>query len=178
MAARVGKYLLFETLGEGAFGKYVFFEGARAGVPVGGLCRRGRWSCSGSSRHVGRCALWPLCRRLRCGLPDRRLLFFCVWGGAGGGWLAGVGGRGAVGVVREVGGRGEWRRHGPPPAWGGWIGGRPRVGETATTVGWARRGPIAPGDGIVAARAWRVIRALGRRRGGRVVPRRGGVLRY
>lgn len=24
MAARVGKYLLFETLGEGAFGKYVF----------------------------------------------------------------------------------------------------------------------------------------------------------
>lgn len=29
MAARVGKYLLFETLGEGAFGKYVFDAGSR-----------------------------------------------------------------------------------------------------------------------------------------------------
>lgn len=31
MAARVGKYLLFETLGEGAFGKYVF---SRVPMPV------------------------------------------------------------------------------------------------------------------------------------------------
>lgn len=38
--------------------------------------------------------------------------------------------------------------------------------------------PISAGGCIVAARSWRVIRALGRRRGGGVVPRRWGVLRY
>lgn len=152
-----------------------FFEGAYASVPLGGWCCCGGGGADFLARMAA--AKWDHvhhgARTVAGGVEVDRACFFRAVVRAGGGWLAGLWGRGSVETAGEVGGcaavdagvfptrigwmvwwtpprMGNRRRHGVSASWpGGAVGGRRVLSRlwVIRHVGRWPRSPLVAGGG-------------------------------